>query len=275
MIVALIPAFNAVNTIAEVVLKTREVVDLVMVYDDGSTDDTSYVAEKCGAQVFRNSRNRGKGAALRELFEQARKLRPEAAVTLDADMQHDPYDIPKLVEPILRDEADVAVGVRRDVRFVRRVGNIILDFMAGLRKRETQSGFRAYGPAALERIKITTHGYGVDTEILECVKDMRVKEVSVGSRYNQYSHKKNILRHFLEVFNFIFLKRPLLNLGGLGLAGFAVGLWGIFEVVKVWNLYRELALGTFLLSMLFIILGALTFFTGIILHVVKSISVKV
>jgi len=94
--------------------------------------------------------------------------------------------------------------------------------------------------------------------------------VQIEQRTDKYSHTKGALSHFVEVFNYLFLRRPLLNLGGLGLAGFVAGLWGIHEVVKTWNLYKELALGTFLFSMLFIILGALAFFTGVILHVISA-----
>ena len=83
MKLALIPAFNSVHTIAEVVLNTKERVDMVIVFDDASTDDT---AMGCGAQVIRSDKNRGKVFALRELFDAANKLFQAVVVTLDSDM---------------------------------------------------------------------------------------------------------------------------------------------------------------------------------------------
>jgi len=201
-VVALIPAYNCENTIAKVVLRAMKYVDLVIVYDDGSTDDTLKIAEAIGAEVWGGVKNRGKGFALSQLFQKAKKYTPQAIVTLDADGQHIADEIPKLLKPLKSDECDVV-------------------------------------------------------------------------KYDKYSHVKNPIGHFLEVFNFFFLRRPLLNLGSLGLIGFVIGLWKIWEVINTWNLYRELAIGTFLFSMLAIILSALAFFAGIILHVILSERKKI
>lgn len=268
MIIALVPAYNSVHTIAEVVLKSKEVVTAVVVFDDGSTDDTAFVAEGCGAEVIREERNRGKGYALMRLFEHAKKFSPKVVVTIDSDMQHNPRDIQRLIQPILVNEADVTVGIRQNISYVRRIGNNVLDLMSGLKKKESQSGFRAYSVKALRQIKITTNGFGVDTEILGCVEGMRIKELLIDTRYDKYSHKRNFVSHFVEVFNFIFLRRPLLNLGVLGGSGFLLGLFGMAEIVRVWNLKNELALGTLLFFMIILLLGAFTFFVGIILHVI-------
>ena len=268
MKIALIPAYNAVHTIAELVLKVKEVVDLVVVFDDGSTDDTAYVAEKCGAKVIKSDRNRGKGFALRELFDAAKRYNPEVVVTLDADMQHNPYDIPKIIEPVLKGEADVVLGLRKKVGGIRKLGNLVLDKMGG--QKETQCGFRAYSLSAMKYIKIASAGFAVDTEILAATKDLQVKEVLIDVECDEYSHTKNFILHFMEVFNFIFLRRPLRNLGILGAAMFFFGVIAIGDVVTTWRLYSELALGTFLAGITAIILGAFSFFTGIILHVLKE-----
>lgn len=281
MKIALVPAYNSVHTIAEVVLKTKEVVDMVIVFDDGSTDDTAYIAEKCGAKLIKSDRNRGKGFALRELFDSARKWYPEVTVTLDADMQHNPRDIPKLIQPILEDRADVAIATREKIPKLRSFGNKLLDYISTvsfLRKlykiesKETQSGFRAYSAKTLKKIDITTHGFGVDSEIYMKLKKlgMRFWFVPVGVRYDKYSHKKNPVSHFMQVFNFIFLKRPLLHLGLLGAIGFLTGLFGLVDVVNWWNVHQELAIGRLLFSMTVLLLGTLTFFVGLIIHVIRS-----
>jgi len=110
--IACIPAFNEEGRIGGVVVQVRKYVDRVVVCDDGSVDLTGAIAEGLGAVVIRHGRNLGKGAALRSAFLRARELGADVVVMLDADGQHDPEEIPELVEPILRGEADMVVGSR-------------------------------------------------------------------------------------------------------------------------------------------------------------------
>ena len=276
MIVALIPAYNAKHTIAEVIFKTMETTVNIIVYDDGSTDETAYIAEKCGAQVLRGKENRGKGYALRQLFNYAKNYYSElrynslVVVTLDADMQHDPRQIPCLVKPIKDGDADVVVGVRRRIPKHRLVPNRLLNFLQD-RRLDTQSGFRAYRFDVIRGLELEQDGFAVDSEILfKVAGKYRVTTVQVEQYTDRFSHSKNPVAHFIEVFNFLFLRRPLLNLGLLGVLGFLAGLYEIWHVVSVWSVYRELALGTFLFGLLFILLGAFTFFTGVILHVLEK-----
>lgn len=104
-----IPAYNEEHTIGDIVMRALRHADEVIVVDDGSSDDTSLIAEGVGAQVVRNELNRGILAALRKGFE---VVEGEIIVTLDADGQHDPNEIPLLLEPILQDEADLVIGRR-------------------------------------------------------------------------------------------------------------------------------------------------------------------
>lgn len=273
--IVLIPAYNASHTIAEVVFKTIEFVEAVIVYDDGSTDDTSYIAKKCGAIVLREEKNRGKGYALKKLFDYAKEMLSRhnpIVVTLDADMQHNPRDIPKLVEPIKNNEADIVIGVRKGMPKHRIIPNKILDFFSN-KSVQSQSGFRAYRFETIYDLKLEEEGFGVDSEILmQLSQKWRVKTVVIEQQTDKYSHTKNPISHFMEVFNFLFLQRPLLNLGIIGTVGFVLGLFEIVQVIRSWNLTGDLAVGTFLFGMLCIILGAFTFFTGVILHVIKRKS---
>jgi glycosyltransferase involved in cell wall biosynthesis len=111
-VIAAIPALDEENTIAKVVIKSMMYVDRVIVCDDGSEDMTGEIAERLGAEVIRHNRNMGYGAALASLFGRAREIGADVMVTLDADMQHNPEDIPRLVKPILDGEADIVVGSR-------------------------------------------------------------------------------------------------------------------------------------------------------------------
>jgi len=272
-IIVLIPAYNAVHTIAEVIFKSKECAGKVIVYNDGSTDDTSYVASNCGAMVLEEKKNRGKGYALKRLFEYAKAL-PDAEesifVTIDADMQHNPRDIPNLVKSILSGEFDVVCGVRQNSQIHRRIANKFLDMMS--KNKESQMGLRAYSYVAIKDLQIETDGFGVDSEIMMRLSNFRTGHVSVWVEYDRYSHKKNPISHFVEVFNFLFFRRPLLNLGIFGLFLASVGLYFIFNVIQTFNAQKGLALGTFLGGMLLTILGTLIFFVGVILHAVKNTS---
>jgi len=107
----LIPAYNEELTVGSVVALARKYGD-VLVVDDGSTDRTSEIAQRAGAVVIRHPVNRGKGAALKTGFEYALSREYEVVVTLDADGQHNPDEIPLLMEPIIRGEADLVIGSR-------------------------------------------------------------------------------------------------------------------------------------------------------------------
>jgi len=122
-IIACIPAFREDASIARVIVKTLRYVDRVIVCDDGSPDMTAEIAERLGVEVIRHERNLGYGAALCSLFKRARELDPDVMVTLDADLQHDPDEIPKVLSPILRSEADVVIGSR----FLADEGGLCLD----------------------------------------------------------------------------------------------------------------------------------------------------
>src|SRR5207249_7503548 len=131
-ILVAIPAFNEGPTIGSVVLKARQFASEVVVVDDGSSDDTAETAALAGAHTIRHARNLGKGMAIRTGWLYARAKGLEALVLLDGDHQHDPSDIPRLIEPILNGEADVVLGVRwgktSGMPAYRRVGKRVLDY---------------------------------------------------------------------------------------------------------------------------------------------------
>ena len=120
MIVACIPAYNEEKTIAKIVIGARKYVHQVIVGDDGSDDMTAEIAESLGAIVVRHGDNLGKGAILRSLFEASLKAGATVVVTLDADGQHDPRDIPIVVRPVLDGKADLSIGARFSAETVAR-----------------------------------------------------------------------------------------------------------------------------------------------------------
>ena len=152
--IAAMPAYNEANSIANVILGCRKYVDKVVVVDDGSCDNTAELAESLGAYVVRHETNKGYGAALKNCFETAKKLDASAMVIIDSDGQHDPREIPKLLDP-LKDGFDLVIGSRfvngngKNVPAYRKVGMKVLDvatcIAGGLNVTDSQSGFRAYG----------------------------------------------------------------------------------------------------------------------------------
>jgi glycosyltransferase involved in cell wall biosynthesis len=119
-IVAVIPAYKEATEIADVLIRTRSFVDEMIVVDDGSPDETAEVAAKNGALVVSHVINRGLGAAIGTGFAFAKKRGADVVVTLDADGQHDPAEIPKFIEAMKRG-ADVVIGSRMLTRTGMRV----------------------------------------------------------------------------------------------------------------------------------------------------------
>jgi glycosyltransferase involved in cell wall biosynthesis len=146
-IVAVVPAYQEGPRIAVVVSAARRHLPVIVV-DDGSTDDTAAQAEAAGATVLRQDPNLGKGAALRAGFRHALELGAEAAVTLDADGQHDPDEIPAFLTAYGASRPALVVG-RRDFaamppvrRLSNTLGGLLISAAVGRPVPDNQSGFR-------------------------------------------------------------------------------------------------------------------------------------
>jgi len=286
-IVAVLPAFNEQRTIAEVILKTEKHVDRVVVVDDGSSDLTAEIAERLGATVIRHKRNIGYGAALRSGFEYAMKLSPKVVVTLDTDGQHDPSDIPRLVEPILEGEADVVIGSRflsevDETPNYRRLGvSIITKLVKSSSYREltdAQSGFRAYSGKALQLIMPAEQGMGASTEIVLKAKEHGLKvgevpirisyQVEVPSRLNPLYHGADVI---LSTLKHLSLRHPLMFYGTSGLAALAVGIFFGAWAFDIYAKEGRLVTNIFLISIFGSIAGLILITTGIILFTLVSL----
>ena len=160
-----IPAYNEEETVRDVVRAARKHVDDVVVIDDGSTDNTTREAWRGGADVVVHEQNKGYGAALQTAFTVAAERDAETLIILDGDGQHDPTDLPKLIETVETEQTNVAIGSRfvgdqsSDIPLYRRFGLVVVNVLtnvslARVRSRswihDTQSGFRAYDQQAIE-----------------------------------------------------------------------------------------------------------------------------
>lgn len=292
--VVVIPAYNEARFIGSVVLQARRYARRVIVVDDGSTDETAALAKAAGATVLRHEYNRGKAAAIRTGFRYVHDLARRrndlrAIVMMDGDGQHQAGDIPALIEPILTDQADIVVGSRfLQVRsriprwrvFGQKALTVATNWTSGYPLTDSQSGFRAFSPAALELLRFESEGFSVESEMqfLARQHNLRVVEVPIVCLYRE-APKRNPLQHGLAVVNGILRMigqhRPLLFFGGGGLLILLAGLiWGAW-VVDIYRRVHTLAVGYALISVLLSILGSLGLFTGVMLHSVRGFMVEI
>ncbi|MDD5103112.1 MAG: glycosyltransferase family 2 protein [Candidatus Peribacteraceae bacterium] len=199
-VIAVIPAYNEAKRIAGVVEHTQQFVDRVVVVNDGSADGTASVARQAGATVVSHQQNCGAGAATMTGIDAARALQADVIVTLDADEQHDPRDIPSLLQPILADRADIIFANRfrqkNRIPFIRRffnaIGNLVTFATTGRWVNDSQCGFKVFGPRAAREVHIRMSGYEFCTELVrEAVQHKwRIAEVPIKVLYSQYTLAK-------------------------------------------------------------------------------------
>lgn len=169
-----IPAFDAAGALGDVVRRAREQVDEVLVVDDGSRDGTWRAAELAGAtRVLRHRANLGKGAALQTAFAHLLQEGFDAVVTLDADGQHLPEEVPRLLE-VWAQGADLVLGVRHELfgemgqvrRISNRVSSRLISFAAGQVLSDVQTGFRLYTRAVLEAVGLREPGFEAESAVV-------------------------------------------------------------------------------------------------------------
>ena len=276
-----IPAFNEEKIIGDLVKKSLNHANKVVVCDDGSFDNTSKEAKDAGAYVIKHTQNKGKGAALKSLFEYAKNSNFDIVVTIDGDGQFLPEEIPKLVKPIVEKTVDIVIGYRfddeTDMPSYRKIGNRVLDRMTNLASelpfRDTQSGFRAYSIKAIEQINFISDGFGADSEILidASKKGFKISEERITVLYNtgENTSTKNPISHSGEVITslieLIALKRPLSFLGipGIILLIFGIG-FGVF-VISTFNETRYFSIPFTLVSLGCLITGLMLLMMSVIL----------
>ena len=280
------PAYNEEKNIASLIVKILKQEYKVLVCDDASIDSTADIAKSLGAIVVKHNRNLGYGGSIQSLFSKAREVNADILVTFDADGQHRPEDIGKLVQPILDQEADLVIGSRflektSDIPKYREIGIKALTKLANtttnLKLTDSQSGLRAYSKKAIQSIFPSEDSMGVSTEILIKADQAGIKivEVSVIVLYEGETSTHNPTIHGMNVaavtIKQISIKHPLMFYGFPGLGFLALGLF--FTVLTLSNFAesRTILTNQALLAVGSIIVGLVLIVTAIILFTIISV----
>ncbi|MCZ7401445.1 MAG: glycosyltransferase family 2 protein [Candidatus Methanoperedens sp.] len=283
-IIAVIPAYNEEIAIGSVVLKTRPHVDEVFVVD-ASTDYTAWIAKAAGAVVIKQEKKEGYGAALRYCFKAGKDSNADVMVILDADGQHNPEDIDRMIQPVLNGTADIVIGsrftgeIKSDIPAYRRIGMKIIDAIANrsIKTSDSQSGFRAYSRKAIESINISENGMGAGAEILidGASKQLSITEVPIKVRYDVgKSSQHPVVQGISTVKSLIWFfaeRHVLLSFGAVGIVMLLIGVSMGFIVIELYRVKLQLAVGLALISVMSSLIGMYMLFTGIILYVVKDL----
>lgn len=288
-ILVCIPAYNEAKNIGEIINQTKKYASEIIVYDDGSVDNTHEVAKAAGATVIGSNKNKGYGTAIKMLFEAARQKNADVMVTIDSDGQHKPDDIPSVVEPLMNEGCDIVIGSRfldgkhsENVPRYRSFGIKTITKLTQVASyhdiTDAQSGFRAYGRNALSKINLFEDGMSVSTEILLRAKEknLTVKEVPVAIRYNiskpsthnAISHGAGVL---YSVMQFISLRHPLAFYGLPGIALLIIAAFYMSNAMELFSSTRYISTNMILVSVGTAVVGVVLLATAVILYTIIAL----
>jgi glycosyltransferase involved in cell wall biosynthesis len=212
-VIALIPAYNEALRVGDVIRRASAYLPVVVV-DDGSVDTTTIVAESAGARVILQRPNQGKGAALRAGFRQMLDEGRQAVITLDADGQHDPDEIPGFLKMYEADHPAMIIGSRNFAqmppvrRFANTLGGWLLSWAMGQRIRDNQSGYRLITRPLMEAtLSSTEQGFEFEVEMIVTairlglkIEWVPIRTIYAGesSHIHPWKHFKNFIRVALK-----------------------------------------------------------------------------
>jgi len=289
-LVVIIPCFNEEKTLPQVLKSIPKRIKGIrkiqrVVIDDGSTDRTASIAKRNHVIVVSHKRNLGLGTTFKTGINKALEIGASIVVSIDADMQFNPLDIPKLVNPILKGDADVVTATRYKEylsynlkgRGIKNLGNKVFTLLINrLTKRsftDVSCGFRAYSKEALFKLTIFGHFTYTHEVFLDLIhKGLIIKEVPVKVKpkrdFGESKISKNLIGYGYSAIKIIFRSvrdhRPLNFFALPGFYIFAVGL--VFDSIFIIDYFRTLrtapfrtygAIGAFLniMGLILILLG--------------------
>jgi glycosyltransferase involved in cell wall biosynthesis len=288
---AVIPCYNEEATVANVILKAKRFVNTVLVVDDGSSDETKEIAQEAGATVISHKKNRGKGAAIRTGFQYALDNDFDYVVTIDGDGQHNPLEIPALLDNVIKNGHDISIGYRvgtnTEMPMWRRTGKRVLDYTTSMGTggfvTDSQCGFRAFNKKAVEAIAPQLRGEAFSVESEQLIKahesGLNVVNTNVTCKYKDLeTSTKNPASHGLSVLAYIIWviaeRRPLLF---ISLPGFISVILGIVLGVITFKYFNQTTIFLIPLSIIveiLVIVGAFAMLTGLLLNVIPKVLKK-
>jgi len=285
---AVIPCYNEEATIGSVVLKAKQHVNTVLVIDDGSIDDTVKIAKAAGATVISHKKNGGKSSGIKTGFKYALDNGFDYVVTIDGDGQHNPNEIPVVLGHLMNNGHDISLGFRSgsntEMPGWRKIGKRVLDYATSFGNggyvTDSQCGFRAFNKKAVKTITPKLNGNAFSVESEQLIKahelDLKVDHVDITCKYKNLKNTstKNPTSHGFSVLRYIIWlvaeSHPLLF---IGIPGFVLVTLGFILGIKTLQYYNQTHI--FLLShatlvSIFLIIGALAMFMGLMLTVIPS-----
>ena len=277
-----LPPKNEEKNIASIILQLKKKYEWIIVCDDGSKDLTSSISEEMGAIVIKHKKNLGYGAAIRSLFIKAQELECDILVTFDSDGQHKVSEIENLIEPIVKNDADIVIGSRflgsieGKIPGYRKIGikaiTNLVNSGTGEKITDSQSGFRAYNSKVLKKIVPSESGMGVSTEILiKANKNkFRISEKPITILYEGDTSSQNTLSHgssvILSTMKFISIEHPLKFYGIPGFVFLAIGLFFIVWTLQEFSETRRIITNISLIAIGSTIFGMLLTMTSVLLY---------
>lgn len=285
---AVIPCSNEEAAIGSVILKAKRYVDAVLVVDDGSADDTAKIAKDAGAIVISHNKNLGKSAGIKTGFKYALANGFDYVVTIDGDGQHDPAQIPTVLENVMNNGHDISIGCRfgsdTEMPNWRRVGKRVLDyatsFGSGGRITDSQCGFRAFNQKAVNDLVSKLNGDAFTVESEQLIKahelGLAVGNAKISCKYkNLDSSTSNPASHGVSVLSYVIWliaeKRPLLFIGVPGFISVIIGLILGIHTLQYYNQTHVFLVSYAILISIFLIVGVLAMFIGLMLNVLPHI----
>jgi glycosyltransferase involved in cell wall biosynthesis len=199
-VVVIMPAYNAAKTLRMTYMELpHDVVDIVLLVDDGSSDQTVEIARQLNLELFVHNRNYGYGGNQKTCYAEALRADADIIVMVHPDYQYDPTCLPRIIAPIERGQADVVLGSRlmsaspisQGMPWWKYLGNRVLtnveNFVFGLQLSEYHTGYRAFSRQVLETVnfQMNSDRFIFDQEVIAQIVDARfsIAEVSVPTRY--------------------------------------------------------------------------------------------
>lgn len=276
-----LPAFNEEKTLPELILELQKLPYKIIICNDGSTDNTARIAEKFGVITINHQKNLGYGASIKSIFQKAHEIKTDILVTFDADGQHRIEDIENIIEPIIRNDANIVIGSRflednSDIPGYRKIGikSITKLTNSSLKQKltDSQSGFRAYDKKILENINLSDSGMGVSTEILIKASNMdfKILEVPITVLYEGDTSTHNPISHAISVImstiKYTSIQNPLKFYGLSGILFLIFGLYFISWSLIIYADEGKMITNITLVGIGLTLLGIIFFISGIILY---------